>query len=132
TVQALVDRLIKESGLSATICVYVEDAASGAVLADVNGVVPLAPASNNKLVTTAAALTLLGPDHIFKTKFYRTGPIKDGVLQGDLVIFGGGDPTISGRFEKDKQDVTAILRGWAERLKSAGIKQIAGNIVADD
>jgi D-alanyl-D-alanine carboxypeptidase/D-alanyl-D-alanine-endopeptidase (penicillin-binding protein 4) len=129
--QPLVDRLVREAGFSAKFCVYVEDA-NGATLANVNGTQPFAPASNNKLVTSAAALTLLGPNHTFVTRVMAGGPVSGGVLQGDLVIYGGGDPTISGRFQKDKMDVTATMREWAARLKRAGVTSITGNVVADD
>src|SRR5688572_6170477 len=55
----------------------------------------LNPASNVKLVTSAAALTLLGPDHRFKTEFYANGSVQKGVLKGDLIVKGYGDPTVT-------------------------------------
>src|SRR5690606_25257111 len=90
------------------------------------------PASNNKLVTTAAGLTLLGPDYHFDTVLMASGPVVDGTLQGDLVVYGGGDPGISGRYQQDKTDITGVLRGWAKQLKDRGITKITGNIVGDD
>lgn len=129
--QPLVDRLVQEAGFSATVCIYVESA-GGTVLADRHGKTPLAPASNNKLVTTAAGMTLLSPTYTFDTRFFANGPVKDGVLQGDLIVYGGGDPAISGRYLADKKDVKGVLRQWAKKLKAMGINTINGNIVADD
>src|SRR6185436_5444871 len=54
----------------------------------------LAPASNMKLVTTAAALVLLGPDMEFLTRVEAGGPLEDGVLHGDLIVRAGGDPLV--------------------------------------
>src|ERR1700741_3339804 len=53
------------------------------------------PASNMKIITSAAALTLLGPDYTYKTTFLADGPVRDSLLDGDLVVIGRGDPTIS-------------------------------------
>jgi D-alanyl-D-alanine carboxypeptidase/D-alanyl-D-alanine-endopeptidase (penicillin-binding protein 4) len=129
--QSLVEQVIREAALPATVAVYVQDS-DGKAAADINGTKPVIPASNNKLVTTAAGLTLQGPDFHFDTKFLAGGPVQDGVLNGDLVVFGGGDPGIGGRYQKDPSDITALFRQWATKLKGAGIKSIAGNIVADD
>ncbi|HBB35953.1 MAG TPA: hypothetical protein DC064_30295 [Cyanobacteria bacterium UBA9273] len=63
-----------------------------AVLADHQGTVPLPAASLTKIATTLAALNKWGPDHLFETLVSATGPIENGVLKGDLVISGSGDP----------------------------------------
>lgn len=83
---------------------------------------PLIPASNQKLLTTAAALTTLGADYEFRTQI--------GFVGDDLVVVGGGDPTIGGRFGDG--DVTASLRQWAAALKKLKITRVAGDIVVDD
>lgn len=129
--QSLVEQVIKDSGLEATVAVYVADA-DGTVAADVLGTRPVIPASNNKLVTSAAGMTLLGPDFKFKTKFYTTGPVENGVLNGHLVVYGGGDPGIGGRYLDNKRDITKILRDWADQLKAKGITHIRGSLIADD
>src|SRR5690606_1645598 len=59
------------------------------------------PASNMKLFTTAAALYYLGPRFRYNTFLLADGPIVDGVLQGDLVLYGTGDPTFSDRFGRE-------------------------------
>lgn len=134
SLQPLVEGLANQSGLSSDtiVCIYVQDAASGVDLADMNSTLPVAPASNNKLVTTAAGLSLLGPDWHFLTKIFAGGPVKDGTLEGDLIVYGGGDPGMGGRYLPDKNDVTGVLRKWADELKKQGITRITGNIVADD
>ncbi|MCX7625259.1 MAG: D-alanyl-D-alanine carboxypeptidase/D-alanyl-D-alanine-endopeptidase [Candidatus Sumerlaeaceae bacterium] len=115
-----------------TVAIYVEDAVSGKVLVNRLGERPLKPASCNKLLTTAAGLTLLGPAFTFHTYLYADAPITTPTLRANLYIVGGGDPTISGRFEPDKRDVTAPLRRWADALTSLGVTRIEGNILADD
>jgi len=91
----------------------------------------LIPASNVKLVTTAAALHYLGPDYQFRTLLAATGPIDaQGILQGDLVVVGGGDPNISGRFFDG--DAAAVFRRWAAELREAGLRAVAGDLVGDD
>ena len=88
-------------------------------------------ASNNKLVTTAAALHYLGPEYKFKTTLYATGiRHKNGVLEGDILLRGGGDPNISGRFYNG--DTTAAFRRMIEELKKLGIKHVRGSIIGDD
>src|SRR5512147_295426 len=59
-----------------------------------NATVPMNPASVMKLVTTFAALELLGPAYHWKTEAYATAPLRDGVLEGDLVLKGYGDPKL--------------------------------------
>lgn len=88
------------------------------------------PASNIKLFTSAAALKLLGPNYVYQTNILANGLIKNGKLEGDLIIQGFGDPTISNRFYKGSS--TAIFESWADSLKSKGIKEINGNIFGDD
>lgn len=100
------------------------------VLFEQNPVTSFVPASNTKLYTTAAALDQLGPDYRFLTHVRATGPVESGVLNGDLVIRGTGDPSFGGRFNNG--DVTATFREWASRLKGLGITEIDGNIVGDD
>ncbi len=110
--------------------VQVESLTSGKVIYRKNGGKLLVPASNQKLLTGAAILLERGPDATFDTLLYRTGPVEGGVLEGDLVIRGGGDPSIGGRFHKN--DLTFTFRQWAQVLKQAGITRISGSVVGDD
>ncbi len=82
---------------------------------------PLLPASIMKLFTTAAALHYLGPEYRFKTTILYTGKRKGNIIQGNLVIRGGGDPALS----------TEKLWQIATNIKASGIKKITGNLVVD-
>jgi serine-type D-Ala-D-Ala carboxypeptidase/endopeptidase (penicillin-binding protein 4) len=88
---------------------------------------PLAPASNMKLFTTAAALYYLGPDFRWNTFLMATGPVQDGVLHGDLVVYGTGDPTFSGRFG----GAMAVWHAFADTLEALGVREIRGDLVGD-
>jgi D-alanyl-D-alanine carboxypeptidase/D-alanyl-D-alanine-endopeptidase (penicillin-binding protein 4) len=89
----------------------------------------LIPASNQKLLTTAAAIARLGWEYRFTTRLMATGPIgPDGTLNGDLVIVGDGDPTINPRHP----DRWGVFDRWALALKDKGVRVIAGNVVGDD
>ncbi len=88
------------------------------------------PASNLKLFTTGTALVKLGPDFTYATRVFRTGQISRGILHGDLVVRGSGDPTITGRFHDG--NMLSVFQDWADSLKSQGIQRIEGRIVGDD
>jgi len=81
------------------------------------------PASNAKLFTTAAALHYLGDDYRFVTVLFADGPVRNGVLDGDLVLYGTGDPT----FALD----TAALAPFADSVMHAGIRRVRGDVVGD-
>ena len=87
------------------------------------------PASNLKLFTTAAALHVLGPEYRYSTFLTGTGPLTDdGVLEGDLYVYGTGDPTISDRFHDSK---LAVWEALADSLAAVGVRRVAGDIVGD-
>jgi D-alanyl-D-alanine carboxypeptidase/D-alanyl-D-alanine-endopeptidase (penicillin-binding protein 4) len=88
----------------------------------------LAPASNLKLFTTAAALYFLRPEYRYSTFLAATGPVRDGVLRGDLYVYGTGDPTLSDRFFESK---TAVWEALADSLEGLGIRRIDGSLVGD-
>jgi D-alanyl-D-alanine carboxypeptidase/D-alanyl-D-alanine-endopeptidase (penicillin-binding protein 4) len=88
------------------------------------------PASNLKLITTAAALEYLGKDFRYKTRFYLDGTAnRGGEFIGNIIIRGGGDPTLSQFFYRD---ATFIFDAVFNKLDSLGITSIRGNIIADD
>jgi serine-type D-Ala-D-Ala carboxypeptidase/endopeptidase (penicillin-binding protein 4) len=87
------------------------------------------PASNMKIVTAAAALEALGPDYRYHTRVAANGPVRDGVLRGDLLVIGGGDPTISERFHGD---VRTVFRAWADSLRAHGVTRITGAVIGND
>lgn len=89
------------------------------ILVEHQGTVPLPAASLTKIATTFAALTVLGPNHQFETTFSTTSPIQAGVVAGDLIVQGGGDPLFV--WEE------AIAVGNA--LNQAGIRQVKGDLI---
>ena len=97
------------------------------------------PASNTKIVVAAVASALLPPDWTVKTSLYPDGPVSGGVVQGDLVLYGRGDPTFGKRcFATDtlregacETDSFNRLRELVERLRAAGIHEIRGDLVGD-
>ncbi len=88
----------------------------------------LAPASNMKIATTAAALHFLGPSFRYQTFVFTDGPIENGVLRGDLILYGTGDPGISDRFYRNR---TYVFEAFANRVAEAGITRIEGAVVGD-
>ncbi len=107
--------------------VEVKSLDSGKRLYALNPQTLMMPASNMKIVTLSVAAETLGWDFRFKTRLETTARIANGVLEGDLFIVGGGDPTINGRGSR----ADAVLDEWAAALKADGITRIDGNIVAD-
>ncbi|MDB6004871.1 MAG: dacB, partial [Prosthecobacter sp.] len=93
----------------------------GGIVLDENATTALIPASSFKTLTTATALEILGPEFLFTTELKSTAPIQNGLLKGDLVIIGGGDPML-------KLD---DLKAWATGLKKSGLTRITGGIRAD-
>ncbi len=80
------------------------------------------PASVMKLVTTLAALDTLGPAHVWKTRVWIRGPLEDGVLHGDLILQGGGDPSLT------QERFWALLR----EVYARGVREIRGDVVIDN
>ena len=87
------------------------------------------PASNMKIVTLAAAADILGWDYRFTTTLETPAPIERGVLKGDLIVRGGGDPTINTREGRARG---ACSTSGRRRCRAAGIQQIDGRIIGDD
>jgi len=119
-------QLKKAEGKRGTAGLVLIDLENGNVLLDAKGDEPLAPASNMKLATTAAALATLGADYEFVTRVMARGEVRDGTLNGDLCLVGAGDPNISGRFHDG--DVLALFRQWADALKARGVTRITGDL----
>jgi len=112
-----------KSGVS----IAVTDLATGETVFERNAATPETIASVTKMISTAAALHYLGPSYKFRTTFWRRGEIKDGNLLGSLLVVGGGDPNISGRFYDD--DSFAIFDKWAAGLRQAGIMRVTGDLI---
>ncbi len=102
------------------------DLHDGRVVFERDATRPLIPASNQKIFALAAALDLLGPDFVFKTRLARCG--------NDLVVVGDGDPAIgdSRLCEQAGEPITATFERWAVALSERGVKTIAGDLVIDE
>lgn len=103
------------------VALVVEPADTGPVLVSHNAKAPMNPASVMKLFTTFVALDTLGPAFTFKTDVLYTGSLSGGVLTGDLVIRGGGDPKLT--YEK--------LWQLAHHVRARGIREIRGDVILD-
>jgi D-alanyl-D-alanine carboxypeptidase/D-alanyl-D-alanine-endopeptidase (penicillin-binding protein 4) len=113
---------------NSTASIQVVHVQSGRVVAERNPDLAIAPASNMKLFTTAAALDLLSSEFEFKTTMAMRGAVDNaGTLTGDVKITGGGDPTIGGRFHDGR--ATAVLDEFASDLKRAGVQTISGDLI---
>ena len=86
------------------------------------------PASNMKIVTLAAAVEKLGWDYTYETTVRIAGRIDNGVLEGDLVVVGSGDPSLMAA----DGSADGLFSRWAGQLEAAGVRSIAGRIVGDD
>ncbi len=110
------------------------------------------PASTTKLLTEGTALELLGADYRFHTRVYRTGPVTDGTLDGDLVLVASGDPNLSNRAQPDGTlafenedhsyagspdtkavpgDPLVVMRELARQVAARGIRKITGRVLID-
>lgn len=113
--------------------------ADGRVLASRHAEQLFMPASNTKLLVAAAAAVMLPPGYTVRTSLYPGGPVAHGRIQGDLILYGRGDPTLSTRcYAVDttrvgacEADGTEPLRRLARQLRDAGITQVTGDLVAD-
>ena len=111
---------------------HVINSETGETVFEKNSTVGLPTASTLKVITSITALDILGKDYTYKTKLYYSGEIDSlGILHGDIVIHGEGDPTLgSHRYNHTKEDV--ILAKWKKAIIDAGITSIDGRIIADD
>ena len=119
--------------------ILVADRDTGAVIYELNADKSFTPASNAKVITTSFAFATLGPDYKFRTTLETTAKMDgDGKLAGDLVLVGRGDPNLSNRVfpfaGKVGRDgpVEKILYEMADAAIARGVKEVDGNIVADD
>ena len=131
SLQTAVDALMNDPVLkNASFSFYAVDLNTGARLGEFNKKQSLITASTMKLVTSSAALEILGASYRFKTRIQHDGHIDSlGVLHGNLFIKGGGDPALGSKyFEKH---YAGFKDKWVEAIQAAGIKKIKGRIIAD-
>jgi len=111
--------LIAAAKLGGAVSFVVVDAKTGAVLASREPDLTLPPASVAKAVTALYALDRLGPGYRFATRVLATGPVEAGMVQGDLILAGGGDPTLQ----------TDQMGDLAARLAKAGVRGTTGRFL---
>jgi D-alanyl-D-alanine carboxypeptidase/D-alanyl-D-alanine-endopeptidase (penicillin-binding protein 4) len=108
--------------------VLAEELASGRILYQRNAHRHFVPASNQKLLVTSVALSLLGAEYRWETALYATGPVVAGTLEGDLVLEGTGDPTLGEPFWTSGEHALGAL---ADSLLAAGVRRVTGRLVVD-
>lgn len=116
------DEILDQPGLPEAVASVMVREADGTVLYTRDEIDRLMPASNTKLLTSAAALEVLGTDHRFPTSVLADGRQQGSVLDGDLYLRGQGDPTLRVR----------DLNRLAAKVAASGIEQVSGRLVADD
>jgi serine-type D-Ala-D-Ala carboxypeptidase/endopeptidase (penicillin-binding protein 4) len=107
--------------------VLVRPVASDTNLFSLNAAKLVMPGSNMKILTLAAAANRLGWSYRFETHVVTTAAAEDGVLRGDLVVIGSGDPSIS-----ERSDEHGIMQSLARQVRDAGVRRIDGRIIGDD
>ena len=131
--ESAVKKLVTDSTtISASFSVSIIDPSDNKIIYEFDLKRSLTPASVQKLITSAAAIELLGPDYTFKTVIGYSGTIntKTGTLNGDIIIKGGGDPCLgSENFTSHYGD---FITKWSVEIKSLGIKNIIGRVITDD
>lgn len=128
--QSRIEKLVSSDAASqaaVSICAIKGD---GQKLVDINSSMMLVPASNMKLISTGAAVHHLGPEFRFETSIGHDGEITEGVLNGNVYIIGGGDPTL-GSTDSIATPIEKVFSQWHAMLKNAGISQINGRIIGD-
>lgn len=130
--QAYANLVADEQAKYAMTSLCVLDAQTGKVIFAKNEQIGLATASTLKTITSATAFSVLGKDFKYQTTLAYSGAITtDGILKGDLIIIGSGDPTLgSWRYEQSKEKT--ILNTWVTAIKALGIKKIEGAVIGDD
>lgn len=108
------------------------DPATRDELLSINAGKSVTPASCMKTVSSGIAMSHLGPDHRFHTDVLTSGSVSDDTLSGDLVVRGGGDPTLGSDRVKGSRNASQVLDEIVSATKTAGIRKITGDVVGDD
>lgn len=105
------------------------DLSTGQITDSLNADLPLIPASITKTLTIASLISETGIDYRYATDVYAGGSIKDGVLEGNLLVVGSGDPTLGANVEPKGTDIMAEI---VETLRRKGVTEIAGSVEVDE
>jgi len=131
SIQAKIAQFLKRPGArSADWGIEILDPSTNKVLIEVNADKTFKPASVLKVVTTATALEKLGPDFRFHTTVYSTAGVADGIVAGDLILVGHGDPNLTDPYAELLEP--PALQELAEKLQAMNIKKVTGHIIGDD
>jgi serine-type D-Ala-D-Ala carboxypeptidase/endopeptidase (penicillin-binding protein 4) len=125
--QILADSLLKQAHVG----VSIRDVKSTNLIFEKNANLSFTPASNLKLLTTAAALSILGADYRFVTSVMYTDSIQDGVFNGTLLIKGGGDPTLGSDKIPGQTNYQTLIHNWVVAFKAKGIHTFSGVLKID-
>lgn len=128
-----VELLLADSSMyNASVSICIINAESGETILEHNPEKSLMPASILKLITSSAALELLGPEYTFKTLVGYTGTLNErtGRLTGNIVIRGNGDPALGSEYFACHYG--EFLKNWINGIRNIGIKTVDGNVLADD
>lgn len=131
TIDLAVETLLKQENYrNASVGINVINQANGETIYSYNPDKLLIPASTIKLITSGTALEILGADYRFKTQIAYTGEIdKYGVLDGDIVLTAGADPTLGSEYFQDHY--FGFLKNWVMQVKASGIKNVNGDLILD-
>ena len=131
SIDAAINSLVKDLALiNASISFVVKDLDSSVIISEYNPNLSLPSASTMKVVSSAAALDILGSFNKFETKIMYDGFIdSNNVLHGNIYIKGGGDPTLGSKYFKEKHGL--FLSRWVDAIEKLGIDSIAGSIIGD-
>ena len=139
SIESAIEQILATSAAQRAVWgIHAVDLATGRVLYQRNAGIPLAPASNTKLLSTALGLLRLGPDYKFETRVLATrAPDAQGRLAGDLVLLGGGDPTLSARaipyqIGPVQGDPLEPLAELADQIVQSGVGIVTGDLIGDD
>lgn len=129
--KALADHIQQEKFSGAIWGIQIASLRSGKIVFEHNPRKLFSPASNSKLYTVALALDRLGPDYRIKTSIYADSkPNARGMLSGDLVLYGRGDPTLNRRL--NGSDLFKALEPLVRAVTNAGVRSITGDVVGDE
>jgi D-alanyl-D-alanine carboxypeptidase/D-alanyl-D-alanine-endopeptidase (penicillin-binding protein 4) len=121
-----IDSLVNDPNFAnAQLGLLIVDPKTGDTLYSRNAGKLFMPASNQKIITSAVALTQLGPDYRYHTVIAKRGALKDSVLNGDLIVIGRGDPTMSDRVYGNAATEMAAI---ADSIRARGIRRVTGSL----
>ena len=131
--EQVLDQLMQDPSLrhgSLGFCLL--DLEQNSVIAQRSAQLSLIPASTLKILSTGAALGILGPDYRYLTQLHYQGELDaTGVLRGNIYLKGSGDPSLGSPYLPASRSASQLIKDWADAIEKAGIRRIEGAIIAD-